>query len=276
MEREDRVHGGYTYDPPERFVAGTVGQPGERTFYLQASGKGRVTSVVLEKIQVSRLAERLDELLDDELRNSGGKSSVPAVAPASLTDDGPLDLPLLEEFRVGVIALAWDGEGERVVIEAQEESETPVEYLSEDVPEDGPGVLRVRITRCDRARVHSARAADRGPGPAAVPAVRPAARRLGAHLPAAERAPSQQCVSRRSAASGSRRGGLVTPAGGSGPPPAPVSTACPGDDAAALGLLANGSLDGAGQARRRVERDALLHGERCGQPGGLRLQARGR
>lgn len=136
----------YTYDPPERFVAGTVGQPGERTFYLQASGKGRVTSVVLEKIQVTRLAERLDELLDDELRNSGGKSSVPAVAAASLTDDGPLDLPLLEEFRVGVIALAWDGEGERVVIEAQEESETPVEYLSEDVPEDGPGVLRVRIS----------------------------------------------------------------------------------------------------------------------------------
>jgi uncharacterized repeat protein (TIGR03847 family) len=136
----------FTYDPPDRFVAGTVGQPGERTFYLQASGSGRVTSVVLEKIQVSRLAERLDELLDDELRNSGGTSPVPAIAPVSLADDAPLDLPLLEEFRVGVIALAWDGEDERVVIEAQEESETPVEYLAEDIPEDGPGVLRVRIT----------------------------------------------------------------------------------------------------------------------------------
>jgi uncharacterized repeat protein (TIGR03847 family) len=147
----------YTYDPPERFVAGTVGQPGERTFYLQASGNGRVTSVVLEKIQVSRLAERLDELLDDELRNSGGKSSVPAAAPARLADDGPLDLPLLEEFRVGVIALAWDAEGERVVIEAQEESETPVEYLAEDVPEDGPGVLRVRLTAAAaRAFTHRA------------------------------------------------------------------------------------------------------------------------
>ena len=137
----------YTYDPPERFVAGTVGQPGERTFYLQASGHGRVTSVALEKVQVSRLAERLDELLDEELRSSStGSSSVPAAARASLADDGPLDLPLLEEFRVGVIALAWDAEGERVVIEAQEESETPVEYLADDVPEDGPGVLRVRIT----------------------------------------------------------------------------------------------------------------------------------
>ena len=136
----------FSYDPPERFVAGTVGQPGQRTFYLQASGKGRITGVALEKVQVSRLAERLDELLDDELRNSGGMSSVPAAAPVSMTDDAPLDLPLLEEFRVGVIALAWDAEDERVVIEAQEESETPVEYLADEVPEDGPGVLRVRIT----------------------------------------------------------------------------------------------------------------------------------
>jgi uncharacterized repeat protein (TIGR03847 family) len=136
----------YTYDPPERFIAGTVGQPGERTFYLQASGNGRVTSVALEKVQVSRLAERLDELLDDELRSTGGKTPVPAAAPAALADDGPLDLPLMEEFRVGVIALAWDADSERVVIEAQEESENPVEYLSDDLPEDGPGVLRVRIT----------------------------------------------------------------------------------------------------------------------------------
>jgi uncharacterized repeat protein (TIGR03847 family) len=147
----------FTYDPPERFVAGTVGQPGERTFYLQASAHGRVTSVVLEKVQVSRLAERLDQLLDQELRSSGGKSPVPAVAPAALADDGPLELPLLEEFRVGVIALGWDPDSQRVVIEAQEESETPVEYLADDVPEDGPGVLRVRITAA-AARAFSQRA----------------------------------------------------------------------------------------------------------------------
>jgi uncharacterized repeat protein (TIGR03847 family) len=147
----------FTYDPPERFIAGTVGQPGDRTFYLQAAARGRVTSVVLEKAQVSRLAERLDELLDEELRSSGGKSSVPAVAPAGLADDGPLELPLLEEFRVGPIALAWDADNERVVIEAQEESETPVEYLADEVPEDGPGVLRVRITAA-AARAFSQRA----------------------------------------------------------------------------------------------------------------------
>ncbi|HEY1917579.1 MAG TPA: DUF3090 domain-containing protein [Streptosporangiaceae bacterium] len=132
----------YMYEQPRRFVAGAVGQPGERTFYLQASDGSRVTSVSLEKFQVSQLAERLDELLDEVLRRTGG----PAGGSDEPNDDGPLDLPLLEDFRVGAIALAWDGESDRVVIEAQEESESPVEPLADDVPPDGPGVLRVRIT----------------------------------------------------------------------------------------------------------------------------------
>ena len=133
----------FFYDPPERFVAGAVGQPGERIFYLQATSSGRVTSVVLEKFQVSLLAERIDELLDEVLRRTG---EGPSAAPHSPQDDGPLDLPLLEDFRVGAIALAWDGDGGMVVIEAQEESDEPVEPLAEDIPADGPGVLRVRIT----------------------------------------------------------------------------------------------------------------------------------
>src|SRR6516225_8204699 len=128
----------YFYDPPDRFVAGAVGQPGERIFYLQATSNGRVTSVVLEKFQVSLLAERIDELLDEVLRRTGGSTAIPAAAPAALRDDGPLDLPLTEDFRVGAIALAWDSDGDRVVIEAQEESDQPVEPLADDVPPDGP------------------------------------------------------------------------------------------------------------------------------------------
>jgi uncharacterized repeat protein (TIGR03847 family) len=145
----------FSYDPPDRFVAGTVGQPGERTFYLQASAGPRITSVALEKVQVSRLAERLDELLDEELKRVSAQPGAEALeAPA---DDEPLDLPLLEEFRVGVIALAWDRDDQRVVIEAQEETDSPVEPLTDDVPEDGPGVLRVRITAAV-ARAFSRRA----------------------------------------------------------------------------------------------------------------------
>src|ERR1017187_5592981 len=135
----------YSYDPPDRFIAGTVGQPGERTFYLQATASGRVTSVALEKGQVSQLAERLDELLDEVLRRTGGSASVPAVAPAALTDDGPLEQPLMEDFRVGAIALAWGGDSERGIIEAQRAGDERGEPLTEELPEDGPAILRVTI-----------------------------------------------------------------------------------------------------------------------------------
>jgi uncharacterized repeat protein (TIGR03847 family) len=89
----------FYYDPPDRFVAGSVGQPGDRTFYLQATSVGRVTSVVLEKFQVSLLAERIDELLDEVLRRTGDETEIPETAPPGLRDDGPLDLPLTEDFR---------------------------------------------------------------------------------------------------------------------------------------------------------------------------------
>ncbi len=109
----------FAFDPPERFVAGTVGQPGQRTFYLQASGSGRTVSVALEKMQVSALAERLDELLDEVRRRQGADSTVPALAPAQLEDVAPLEAPVEEEFRVGTLALAWDDDTSLVIIEAQ-------------------------------------------------------------------------------------------------------------------------------------------------------------
>ena len=146
----------FLFDPPERFVAGTVGQPGDRVFYLQASGAGRTVSVALEKVQVSALAERLEELLEEVRRRGVGE--VPAVAPRELVDTAPLDAPVEEEFRVGTMGLAWDVDDARVVIEAlapAESEEAEVEPL-EDV-EEGPPALRVRIT-ADAARAFVKRA----------------------------------------------------------------------------------------------------------------------
>src|SRR5437764_7193347 len=94
----------FEFDPPDRFVAGTVGQPGERTFYLQASGAGRLISVALEKIQVQALAEKIDELLDEVRRRHGDDTTVPATSPRELEDVAPLDSPIEEEFRVGTLA----------------------------------------------------------------------------------------------------------------------------------------------------------------------------
>ncbi|TDB93890.1 MULTISPECIES: DUF3090 domain-containing protein [unclassified Actinomadura] len=145
-----------SYDLPERFVAGAVGRPGDRAFYLQARSGRRVTSVGLEKFQVTLLAERLEELLDEVLRRSGGDAPVPAVAPSELQDDAPLDQPVEEEFKVGTMALAWDPEDEQVVIEAQEVTEAEEDA---EVGEEDPAiaVLRVRISAA-QARAFAERA----------------------------------------------------------------------------------------------------------------------
>ena len=178
----------FVFDPPERFVAGTVGQPGDRTFYLQASGGGRTVSVALEKVQVQVLAERLEELLEEVRRRGVGE--VPVVVPRELEDTAPLDAPVEEEFRVGTMGLAWDGEDSRVVVEAlapTEDEEAEVEPLSDG--EEGPDALRVRHHRRGGAGVHHPGAARRRRRPAAVPAVLAAARPRGPHLPAPERPP---------------------------------------------------------------------------------------
>lgn len=148
----------HLYDPPERFVAGTVGEPGDRTFFLQARSGARVTSVALEKMQVAALAERVDQVLDEIVRTSGGAAPVPAVAPAELADSDPLEAPVVEEFRVGPMALGWEADDGRLVIEAHEivEDESDLPDLGEDTPE-GPTTLRVRLTGA-QARAFAARA----------------------------------------------------------------------------------------------------------------------
>jgi len=106
----------HRYDEPDRFVAGTVGQPGERAFFLQAREGNRITSVACEKQQVSVLAEHLDRVLDEVVRRSTGAADVPPSA-AKTRDTDPLDAPITEEFRVGTMTIAWDPSIDRIVIE---------------------------------------------------------------------------------------------------------------------------------------------------------------
>ena len=127
------------FDPPERFVAGTVGPPGQRTFFLQARGGGRVVSLSLEKVQVSVVAERITELLD----------GVSGVGSTELTvDNEPLDTPIEDSFRVTTMALSWDSQREVVVLEChdrdlddEDEPDEPDELSV--VPEGEPQTVRV-------------------------------------------------------------------------------------------------------------------------------------
>ncbi len=125
----------HSFDEPDRFVAGTVGPPGQRTFFLQAREGSRIMTVALEKQQVALLAERLDLLLDEALRRLGGDPRIPAIAPPALADKDPLEQPIEEEFRVGTITLGWEEETGQAVIELfpmSDEAVVLAEYDDDD------------------------------------------------------------------------------------------------------------------------------------------------
>jgi uncharacterized repeat protein (TIGR03847 family) len=107
---------------PETFVADYTGEPGERTFFIQARGEATRTFLA-EKQQVELLADRLREmlvLLDSE---DAIVSATPARDPA-LT----LEAPIEAEWRIGTIAIGYVEESDNVVV-----SIAPVQ---EDPPED--------------------------------------------------------------------------------------------------------------------------------------------
>ena len=157
----------FDFGVPDRFVTGTVGQPGHRTFFLQAQKGSALVSVVLEKVQVQVLAERLALLLAEVARRG---AQVPETLPPSDHDTAPLGEPLVEAFRVGTLTLGWDPQREQVVIEARaqeeadeeadededasdddeededEEDDEPATLEFDDSDPDGPDLVRVRLT----------------------------------------------------------------------------------------------------------------------------------
>ena len=143
----------HVFRQPQRFVAGTVGGPGERSFYLQAVQDSRTVSVLLEKQQVSVLAERIAALLTEVARRFGADE--PGERSADLD---PLAVPLEEEFRVGTMGLGWDADSKSVVVELLAVTEEEVdESVVLDDTEEGPDALRVFLSP-DQAKAFADRA----------------------------------------------------------------------------------------------------------------------
>ena len=160
----------FEFKVPQRFVTGTVGMPGERTFFLQARSGSQLTSVIAEKQQIAVLAERIDQLLDEVIRLSEHGLDIPASGVDALADTEPLDVPISEEFRVGAMALGWDDTDSLVVVEAHavDEESDEVPELAEDDP-DAPDTLRVWLTpvqaRSFAVRARAVVSAGRAPCP---------------------------------------------------------------------------------------------------------------
>ncbi len=146
----------HVFRTPERFVAGTVGEPGDRTFYLQAVDEAKVVSVLLEKEQVAVLAERLSALLDEVARRLGVDAS--AGSEEAGVDSEPLRTPVEQEFRVGTMGLGWDVESRAIVVELLAVTEHEVdESVVLDDTDEGPDAVRVFLSLA-QARAFTARA----------------------------------------------------------------------------------------------------------------------
>ena len=144
----------HRYDRPERFVAGTVGVPGERVFYIQARQGTRLSSVVCEKQQVAVLGEHLDKMLDDLARITPDEAVPPSRRHAR--DVGPLEAPIDEDFRVGTMRIAWDAGERRVLVELfSVGDEEQVEAEEDEAAEALVAAITPDMARDFSARAHA-------------------------------------------------------------------------------------------------------------------------
>jgi uncharacterized repeat protein (TIGR03847 family) len=119
----------HEFTTPERFVAGTVGDPGERAFYLQIRTSSRLFSVAVEKAQVQAMSSRL-EVMIAEIRKSNPSMMIDKLP----TDDAPLESPIDAEFQIGAMSLAWDNDTKLICVEL---------FELEDDEEDSEGEVVV-------------------------------------------------------------------------------------------------------------------------------------
>lgn len=118
---------------PERFTAGTVGEPGARVFFLQALANGELVTLKCEKQQVGALAAHLAELLTD--------LPSPAEAEVVATDTDFVEPPDAD-WVVGRMGVAWDDPNDTMVLLCEQ-------FLDDEETDAGvePASARFRLSR---------------------------------------------------------------------------------------------------------------------------------
>ena len=142
---------------PQTFTADYVGEPGERTFYVQSTTGDTTLTFLIEKQQVAALADRLRDLLMLIDEQDTIRSAAPARDPA-LVITAPLD----PEWRVGTMGLAYEEDSDRVVVLMQPVEE---EEADEKLPESDDDTGVRFLLRRDQVRafvLHAAAVVDEG------------------------------------------------------------------------------------------------------------------
>jgi len=141
----------FELDAPDHFTAGTVGQPGQRVFYLQARQARRLVTLKCEKEQVAALGEYLAGLLAQL------SPVADTVAEAALLE------PIDPAWAVGSIGVGYDRESDRIIVEATE----AVDEDDQAAEAAEAATARFRVSRAQAAAfVERARALIKGGRPA--------------------------------------------------------------------------------------------------------------
>ncbi len=127
----------YEFDEVDTFTVGAIGEPGQRTFYLQARRGTTRVSVKCEKQQAAAIADYLGKVLDD----------LPAVADRPMPAAMVLAEPVEAAFVLGPVGLGYDRGNDRLLVQLEEV--VPVDDEGEAEPEaiEDRGHLRVFLTR---------------------------------------------------------------------------------------------------------------------------------
>jgi len=125
----------YEFDEVDAFTVGTVGRPGERTFYLQTRADGERVTVKCEKQQAAVIVQYLRRVLAD------------LPPPEDRPMPGALELraPHDAAFVLGPIGLGYDQSSDRVLIQFDELGE--VDEEGEPIPDQNLGHLRLYVSR---------------------------------------------------------------------------------------------------------------------------------
>ena len=128
-------------DPVGRVTAAAVGEPGQRSFFLQARKDDVLVSMLLEKQQVALLSSHIDELLE--------RIGEPDADVAPDPDALDLEEPVIAEFRIGRIGLGYDGERDLVLLQCDEyvPEEDEADEAVEMQTDEAPGRVRMWATR---------------------------------------------------------------------------------------------------------------------------------
>ena len=143
----------YRHEPASRFIVSAVGEPGERQFFIQVKSDTGINSVTLEKSQVIALTQRFEDLIK-ELRR-GKLVSATDLSAVAVNDTLPMELPIDEDFKVGVIIISW--ENDYVIVNIQAISQDD-DLILDDL-DFGPDLIIATLKLnqvkgfCERARI---------------------------------------------------------------------------------------------------------------------------